>query len=268
MKAQLGDITIGYNDRGKGLPIVFVHAFPLDRRMWSGQEQDLSNKFRIITIDLRGHGESDVPSQPYSLNQAAADVGALLDFLEIERAVFVGLSMGGYVLLALHQLSAHRIQGLVLADTKAQADSREAKQGRLEMARMAFERGPAAIADLMIPRLLSRETIERKQEIVNTVRAMIECNPVGGITGDLQAMSERADSTPLLASIACPTQVIVGELDVATPLTDARLLADRIPHAQLAVIPAAAHLSNLEQPEAFNRVVESFASQIGNASRI
>src|SRR5215203_3831557 len=155
MKAQLGDITIGYSDRGKGLPIVFVHAFPLDRRMWSGQEQDLSSKFRIITIDLRGHGESDVPSQPYSLNHAAADVGALLDFLGIERAVFVGLSMGGYVLLTLHQLSAHRIQGLVLADTKAQADSPEAKQGRLEMAKTASQRGPAAIADFMIPRLLS-----------------------------------------------------------------------------------------------------------------
>jgi 3-oxoadipate enol-lactonase len=263
MKARIGDLTIGYSDHGRGLPVVFVHAFPLDRSMWARQEQDLSRNFRIITIDLRGHGESDMPSQPYSLDQAAADVEALLGFLHIERAILVGLSMGGYVLLALHRLSAHRIEGLVLADTKAQADSPEAKQGRLDMAKTASERGQAAIADLMIPRLLSPATINGKPEIVNTLRAMIERNPVAGITADLQAMSERADSMSLLPSITCPTQIIVGELDVATPLPDARLLADRIRHAELAVIPGAGHLSNLEQPEAFNRVVDSFACQIG-----
>jgi 3-oxoadipate enol-lactonase len=114
----------------------------------------------------------------------------------------------------------------------------------------------------MIPRLLAPATVQRRPELVRSVRAMIEGNEVSGIAGDLMAMAERPDSTPLLAGIRCPTQIIVGELDQPTPPADAQLLADRIPGASLAVIPEAAHLSNLEQPDRFNRIVDSFASRL------
>jgi 3-oxoadipate enol-lactonase len=170
--------------------------------------------------------------------------------------------MGGYILLALHRLHVHCIQGMVLADTKAQADTDEAKQGRVQMAETASRQGPAAIADIMIPRLLSPATIQTKKELVHGVRAMIEATSVSAITADLMAMAQRRDSTSLLPSIACPTIVIVGELDIATPVADAALLADRIPAAQLSVIPEAAHLSNLEQPDTFNRLISSFAAQL------
>lgn len=260
---QINNITIGYSDQGTGLPIVFLHAFPLNRTMWATQERLLSLQFRIITIDLCGHGESDAPLWRYTLEQSTDDVRALLDHLEIQRALFVGLSMGGYILFAFYRKYAARVKGLILADTKAQADTEEGKNGRLQLAQIAYKKGPPAIADIMIPKLLSPTTIQTNPDLVQQVRAMIESTQISGIAGDLMAMAERPDSVPLLSQITCPTQIIVGELDQATPPSDSNLMAEQIPHARLAIIPNAAHLSNLEQPEAFNQIVGSFASDLG-----
>jgi pimeloyl-ACP methyl ester carboxylesterase len=262
VQTQVNSITIAYNDQGVGLPIVFLHAFPLNRTMWVAQENALSSQFRIITIDLRGHGESDAPLWRYTLDQSADDVRALLDQLEIKQALFAGLSMGGYILFVLYREYAERVKGLILADTRAQPDTAEGKNGRFQMAQTAYKKGPAAIADLMIPKLLSPSTIQSKPEIVRAVRKMIEGNQISGIAGDLMAMAERPDSVPLLKQVTCPTQIIVGELDQATPPTDATLMANQIPNARLAIIPDAAHLTNLEQPAAFNKIVTTFATDL------
>lgn len=264
MQATLNDITLAYNDTGTGLPIVFLHAFPLNRTMWAEQEAALSSRHRVITIDLRGHGESDAPLWHYSLDQAAEDVRVLLDHLSIRQALFVGLSMGGYILLAFYRMYANQVKGMVLADTKAQADTPEGKAGRFQMAQIAYKQGPSAIADIMLPKLLSPATIQSRPEIVQRVRAMIEGNQISGIAGDLMAMAERPDSVPLLKQISCPTQIIVGELDHATPPADAKLMAEQIPNAKLAIIPNAAHLANLEQPEAFTRLIAEFQSGLKN----
>jgi 3-oxoadipate enol-lactonase len=260
----INGISLAYNDQGKGLPIVFLHAFPLNRTMWAQQEAAFSSRYRIITVDLRGHGASDAPLWHYSLDQTADDVRALLDHLAIKQALFVGLSMGGYILFAFYRKYAKRVKGLVLANTRAQADTPEGKEGRFHMAQIAYKKGPDAIADIMIPRLLSPATIQTRPEIVQKVRTMIKGNQISGIAGDLMAMAERPDSVPLLREIACPTQIIVGELDLATPLSDAELMAARIPGARLAVIPGASHLSNLEQPDRFNQIVRSVASDLAN----
>jgi 3-oxoadipate enol-lactonase len=130
------------------------------------------------------------------------------------------------------------------------------------MAQTAYKKGPSAIADLMIQKLLSPQTIERRPDLVQQVRAMIESNQISGIAGNLMAMAERPDSVPLLSQITCPTQIIVGELDQATPPSDAKLMTDQIPNARLTVIPQAAHLANLEQPEAFNQIVMAFAAEL------
>ena len=262
MHAQINGISLAFNDQGTGLPIVFLHAFPLNRTMWTDQENVLSTQFRVVSIDLRGHGESDAPLWRYTLDQAADDVIGILDQLLIRQAVFVGLSMGGYILFALYRRYADRVKGLVLANTRAQADTVEGKDARFQMAQTAYKNGPLAIADIMIPKLLSPATVQMKRELVRRVRTMIEGNQISGIAGDLMAMAERPDSTPLLQQITCPTQVIVGELDLPTPPSDAKLMADRIPNASLAVIPGAAHLSNLEQPDLFNDIVRTFASKI------
>ena len=262
MQTHVNGITLAYSDRGTGLPIVFLHAFPLNRTMWAPQEQALSSQFRIITIDLRGHGESDAPLWRYTLEQSADDVNAILNHLAIQHALFVGLSMGGYILFEFYRKYAARVKGLVLADTRAQADTEEGKYGRFQMAQIAYKQGPSAIAGLMIPKLLSPQTIQTRLDLVQQVRAMIENNQVSGIAGDLMAMAERPDSIPLLKQITCPTQIIVGELDQATPPSDAKLMADQIPNARLAIITNAAHLTNLEQPEAFNQIVATFAQEL------
>lgn len=264
VQARINGISLAYSDKGTGLPIVFLHAFPLNRTMWTQQEAVLSPQFRVIAIDLRGHGESDAPLWHYTLEQAADDIRALLDHLSIQQAVFVGLSMGGYILLAFYRKYAERVKGLVLADTRAQADTAEGKEGRFQMAQTAYKKGPAAIADIMIPKLLSPVTIQTRPEIVQNVRAMIENNQISGIAGDLMAMAERPDSVPLLKQIACPTQIVVGGLDQATPPSDAKLMAEQIPGARLALIPNAAHLANLEQPEAFNQIIASFVSTLAD----
>ncbi|HMS85260.1 MAG TPA: alpha/beta fold hydrolase [Nitrospira sp.] len=262
MFAQVNGITLAFNDQGIGFPIVFLHAFPLNRSMWTEQENALSSQFRVMTIDLRGHGESDAPLWHYTLDQAADDVRGLLDHLSIKQAVFVGLSMGGYILFAFYRKYAERVKGMILADTKAQADTEDGKRARFEMAQIAYKQGPSAIADIMIPKLLSPGTIQTRPALVQRVRTMIEGNQVSGIAGDLMAMAERPDSIPHLQQIRCPTQVIVGELDVPTPPADARLMAERIPNARLAVIPGAGHLSNLEQPELFNQIVRSLCGTL------
>jgi pimeloyl-ACP methyl ester carboxylesterase len=267
MKTQINGITIAYSDRGTGLPIVFLHAFPLNRTMWAEQEDVLSLRFRVITVDLRGHGESDAPLWRYTLEQSADDVNALLDQLAIQQAIFAGLSMGGYILFAFYRKYAARVKGLILADTRAQADTTEGKDGRFQMAQTAYQKGPTAIADIMIPKLLSPATIQTKPALVQHVRAMIEGNQISGIAGDLMAMAERPDSVPLVKQITCPTQIIVGELDQATPPSESRFMADHIPNASLAIIPGAAHLTNLEQPETFNQIVVAFAAELAKGNQ-
>ena len=260
MLAQVNGMTLAFNDQGSGFPLVFLHAFPLNRSMWTEQENALSSQFRVMMIDLRGHGESDAPLWHYTLDQAADDVCGLLDHLSIKQAVFVGLSMGGYILFAFYRKYAERVKGMVLADTRAQADTEDGKRARFEMAQIAYKRGSSAIADIMIPKLLSPGTIQTRPELVQRVRGMIEGNQVSGIAGDLMAMAQRPDSVPFLQQIHCPTQIIVGELDVPTPPADARLMSESIPNARLAIIPGAGHLSNLEQPDRFNEIVRAFVS--------
>jgi 3-oxoadipate enol-lactonase len=262
VRTQVNGITIAYDDQGTGPSIVFLHAFPLNRTMWAAQERVLSSRFRIITIDLRGHGESDAPLWRYTLDQSADDVCALLDQLAIQQALFVGLSMGGYILFAFYRKYSARVKGMILADTRAQAETNEGKAGRFQMAQIAYKQGPSAIADLMIPKFLSPATIQTRPEIVQNVRSMIEGNQISGIAGDLMAMAERPDAVPLLKQIACPTQIIVGELDQATPPSDATLMAEQIPNVRLALIPNAAHLANIEQPAAFNKILTTFATDL------
>ena len=267
VQAKINGISIAYHDQGNGFPIVFLHAFPLSRRMWAPQEAALAQDFRIVTLDLRGHGESDAPLWHYTLEQAADNVRGLLDHLAIPHAVFVGLSMGGYILFAFYRRYAERVKGLVLADTRAQADTADGKQARFEMAQIAYKQGARAIADIMIPKLLSPATTQTRPELVQQVRTMIEGNEISGIAGDLMAMAARPDSLPLLEQISCPTQIIVGERDLPTPPSDAKLMAERIPDARLTIIPEAAHLTNLEQPALFNETVRSFVSMLASNQR-
>ena len=263
MKAVIEGMTMGYEDHGNGTPLVFIHAFPLSKAMWQPQVDALQHAYRVITIDIGGHGESDIVLWNDSLNDYAKNVICLLDHLGIAQAVFVGLSMGGYTLFSLYRHYANRVHAIVLADTKAQADSEEGKAGRQSMAEVAFKDGASAIAGIMLPKLLAPATIKQRPKIVEHVRQMILQTPTAGIVVDLAAMAARPDSTDLLSAITCPTLVIVGEEDQATPVQESQFIAQRISGATLVTIPQAGHLSNFEQPEAFNQAILSFLQTHG-----
>jgi len=262
VKTTINGMTVAYSDQGKGTPLVFIHAFPLSKVMWQPQVDALEDFYRVITIDLRGHGESDTVLWNDTLDNYAADVIDLLDDFGISQAIFIGLSMGGYVLFSIYRNYANRVKAMVLADTRAQSDSEEGKAGRRSMAQIAFNDGASAIADLMLPKLLTPSTMKHHPKIVEQVRQMILQTPTAGIIVDLMAMAARPDSTDLLRTISCPTLVIVGEEDQATPVAESQYLTNRIPNSTLVTIPAAGHLSNYEQPAAFNQALQTFLDNL------
>ena len=261
MKAHINGINLSYTDQGEGVPLVFIHAFPLSSAMWEPQIKQFSQNYRVVAIDLRGHGESDASLWYFTLDDYAKDIHALLTHINIKEATFIGLSMGGYTLFSLYRKFPELVKAMVLADTRAQADSEEAKAGRFAMVQAAFQNGPQAIAEMMIPKILASSTIQHRKDIVDRIQTIILNNQSSGIIVDLMAMAQRPDSTTLLSQISCPTLIIVGEHDVATPPAEAQYMKDRIQDAKLVTIPQAGHMSNLEQSDAFNRALSEFLAE-------
>ena len=261
MIALVGDTEIAFDDIGSGFPVVFIHGFPLNRTMWEPQVTALVAEFRCITIDMRGFGGSAaVP--PYSMDRYADDVAAILDALGIARAVIVGLSMGGYVAFAMWRRHRKRIRGLVLADTRAVADTEDAIERRRDMIAAAESQGATAIANAQIAGLVGRTTRDKRPDIYDATHRMIAQTSVAGIVGALEALIERPDSTPTLSTIDVPTLIIVGDEDVITPPKEARKLQDAIPRSRLEVLKGAGHLSNVERPAAFNTVMTEFLGSL------
>jgi len=258
MKATLNGIQLAFEDQGKGLPIVLLHGFPLNLKMWDPQVKELSPYFRVIALDLRGHGGSDAPMWHYTMEIFCEDIIGLLDFLRIEQAIMVGLSMGGYILFNLYRKYPERVKGLLFADTRASADTPEVRAGRFHLAQTAYQKGIQSVADAMIPKLLGASTMKNRAHVVEEVRKIITANSVAGIIGDLMAMSERFDATPLLPKIKCPTLVVVGDEDMATSPEEVKRWSSCIPGARFETIPKAGHLSNFENPDAFNRICLRF----------
>jgi 3-oxoadipate enol-lactonase len=264
MKIPVNNTYLAYDDHGIGQPILFLHAFPLNRYMWQGELMSLlsDERYRLVALDWRGFGESEITTPVSTMQLFADDVAGLMDSLGIQQAVLCSLSMGGYVAFAFLRKYPQRVSGLILADTRPGADTPDAQVNRENVARIAETQGIGAIADLQVPRLLSEYTRQHHPEVEMRVRQMIEAATVQGIAAASRGMAQRADSIDLLAGITCPTLVIVGEQDTLTPPTLAQEYAAQIPGAQLVVIQHAGHLSNLEQPEAFVEAVRGFLGSI------
>lgn len=258
MKIKLNGIDIDYKDEGEGLPIIFIHAFALNQTMWEAQMVDLKNHYRVISLDSRGFGNSDITKEPSLMSRMAADMRELMRALSIDKAVLVGLSMGGYVALAFCREYPEAVRALVLADTRATADTEEARANRLRSAEKAEREGATAIADETTPKLLGKTTLETKPELVKRVHAIQASNSPVGIAAAQRGMAARQDSTDLLPKINVPTLVIVGEEDTLTPPAEAEAIHKGIAHSQLRRIERAGHLSNMEQPEAFNKALRDF----------
>ena len=261
MIALLDGLEVGYDEGGSGTPVLFIHGFPHNRTLWTPQLQGLTIQARCIAPDLRGFGETTVAA-PYSMERYADDLALLLDVLHIDRAVVAGLSMGGYIAFAMWRQHPQRVRGLVLCNTRPGADSAEAREKRRGMMALARERGSAAIADAMMTGMLGKTTRERRPEITNSVHRMISSSPVEGVVGALQAMMERPDSTPTLATINVPTLIVTGDEDTIIPVDEARAMHAAIRGSSLEIISGAGHLSNLERPAAFNHVFSEYLAKL------
>lgn len=269
MKTQINNISLAYDDRGVGLPVIFLHAFPLNQQMWAGELQALleDQHYRLIALDWRGFGESELTSSAVkpvisSMTMFADDVTGLMDHLGIQQAVLCGLSMGGYAAFAFARKYPERLRGLILADTRPGADTPEAQANRENVAQLAESEGPGKIADLQLPRLISDYTRQHHPEVERRVRQLIDSATPQGIAAASRGMAERVDSTEMLAHISYPTLVLVGEEDALTPAQASRDYAAQIPGVQFVSIPHAGHLSNLEQPRAFIQAVRQFLSTL------
>ena len=264
MITLVDNVEVGYDDVGtvqSGYPLVFLHAFPLNRTMWEPQVSAFVAENRCISVDARGFGETTT-NPPFSMARYADDVVGVLDALGIDRAVVAGVSFGGYMAFAMWRKHADRIRALVLAGTHAGADTPEQVARRLEMIEIAKTQGSTAIANLQITGVMGKTTRDRQPDTYDAVhRMMAQTNP-DAIVGALQAMIDRPDSTPLLWSINVPTLIVVGEEDALTPPKMARAMHEGIRGSRLEILSEAGHLANIERPAAFNAVLSEFLSSL------
>lgn len=261
---RIDDIQMAYTDTGMGRPVVLIHGYPFNRTLWNEQVAALSASYRVIAPDLRGFGESDASDGAATMNRLAQDVSLLLDHLGITRATISGLSMGGYVALAFYKQFPSRVRALVLADTRAQADTEEAKQTRAQHAEKALTEGMAGIADIMLPKMLTPETVSKRPEIVKRVRDMMLKTKPEGAAAALRGMAEREDQTDLLPKISVPTLILAGAEDAITPVADSEKMHHAIAGSRLVVLENAGHVSNLERTEQFNQALLDFQKEISN----
>ena len=259
---RIDDIQLAYDDVGVGPAVVLIHGYPFNRSMWNEQTEALTSRFRVVTPDLRGLGESDTSEGPATMDRMAQDVAALMDQLRIDQAVIGGLSMGGYVALAFVKQFPARVKALVLADTRAQADTEEGKQTRSQQADKALAEGMAGIADAMLPKLLTPETVSKRPEVVKRVRDMMLKTKPQGAASALLGMAEREDHSDFISTIRVPTMILVGREDAITPVADSEKMKSQIATSHLVVIDNAGHVSNLEQTERFNFALLKFLDRV------
>jgi len=260
---MLSDVNICFEQHGSGPPLLFIHGYPLHRQLWEGQWNALADAYQVIAPDLRGHGESESGVSPHTMQNLAQDCFDLLEKLGISASLYVcGLSMGGYIAMAMLRLHPERIAGLILTATRSAADTPEGKANRDKSILLAQAQGAKPIIDSMLPRLLSPKSLESRPEIVQTAHEIMSSISVNTIIKDLLGLKERPDSTSLLAASAQPTLIIHGADDQIVPLAEAQTLQKTIPGAQLTILPDAGHLLNLETPGLFNAAIRQFIRKI------
>ncbi len=260
MKAELNSISINYIERGPkdGLPLVLIHGFPFSLEMWEPQIQIFSEKYHTVAYDIRGHGSSGVGDGQYTIDFFVDDLLALLDHLGIEKAVLCGLSMGGYIALRTVERSPERVRGIILSNTRSESDSNEAKIRRSNAVRMIKLRGVREFAEDFVKSVFSKETLQSRPEIVEMIKRIILKTSPLGICGTQLAIASRTDSTPMLPVLKIPSLILVGEHDILTPPSAAQAMHEKIAGSELHIIPGAAHMSNLENTERFNMLVDEF----------
>ncbi len=260
MKIAANGIEVHYTLTGEGPLVTLSHSLGCNLSMWDEQVRALSVRYRVLAFDTRGHGQSSAPPGPYTLEQMAEDVRGLFEALGIRQTHFVGLSMGGMIGQVLALAHPALVQSLTLCDTTSRYPGNvwPVWQERIETVE---KKGMEAVADATLQRWFTAPFRARRPDVVSRIRAAILATPTQGYIGSCHAVP-KINVTDRLGAIRCPALVIVGEEDPGTPVDMARTIHAALPSAELAILRSASHLSNVEQPEEFNKVLLGFLDRV------
>jgi pimeloyl-ACP methyl ester carboxylesterase len=261
-RIKSGDAEIVYQVLGAGPSVVLLHPFPANHDFWLPVTNALAARYRLILPDLRGHGDSDLGEGPATMEKHAADIFHVMDDADVGRAPLIGVSIGGYVLFEFWRKHRARVAALGLCNTKAPADSSEARAARLQAANEVIERGTEPFFKSMIPRLLGKTTRETRPDLVEGALRMMRKMSPEDVAQVQRGMAERPDSVDTLKTINVPTLVVTGEEDALTGFNEAQRMHQHIPNVHLRVLPKAGHYSPWEQPEEAGRVLRKFLDGI------
>jgi len=266
--ATINGASIFYVEDGdpSSFPVIFVHGFPFNHKMWIEQLETTGRLYHAIAYDIRGHGESYVGDGQFTIEGHVDDLFALLDHLSLKKVVVVGLSMGGYVALRALEREQDRFVAAVLCDTRSEADSNDAKLKRFANIALVKKEGSAAFAEKFLQVLFAPRSFEAQPEKVRLIREIITKTSPLSIAGTLLALAARTDTTASLSTIKIPTLILVGELDQITPPAAAEAMHERILGSELHIVPHAAHMSNLENTEFFNEKLLYFLKRVTSGS--
>ena len=259
LSIAVNDFNLSYDDVGEGsIPIIFLHGFPFDKTMWQVQLEFLKSSYRLIACDIRGFGKSTDEESPLSMDLFADDLIQFIDNLNIEKAIICGLSMGGYIALNAMKRFPDRFDALILCDTQCIADTAEAKEKRFKAIKDIEEDGVFDFNEGFIKKVFHKDSIENKKELVRDVRNVVFSNSDHVMKQGLLAIAERSETCSILNEINVPTLILCGREDEVTPLVQSEMMHAAVEGSELRVIDNAGHVSNLEQPDEFNKYLLDF----------
>jgi pimeloyl-ACP methyl ester carboxylesterase len=250
-------VQLHYEESGQGMPVVMLHGFPFEHTIWNAQRAALSNSYRVITPDLRGHGQSPYSTGTYTMDLLAGDVIALLDRLGIDRAVWVGHSMGGYITMAALRSAPERISGAAFVTTHPRADTPSRQLQRRESADVVMQQGPSTVAMSMLATLFA-SGVEGGSPMAQGIYDMMVKTSPEGVAGSLLGMADRMDSTDSLRNVTVPTIVIAGSEDGIIKQDMIQDLLAALPRADLVQIEGAGHLPMIERPDETTAALRRF----------
>lgn len=263
LKIEANGITMSYDDFGhSSIPVILIHGFPFNKASWQPQIDFLQMTKRVIAYDIRGFGDSMANDDEVSMDVFADDLIKLMDTLKIEKSIICGLSMGGYIVLNAVSRFPERFEAIILCDTQSVSDTSEIKEKRNATIKQIESDGLFDFADNFVSSVLSEKSLSSKKQLVNELKSTILSTPVKTITNTLLSLAERREMREHIKNISIPTLVLCGIEDAVTPVDQSSFMIKQIPNSTLHSINGAGHLSNLEQPEIFNKHLGDFVSKI------
>jgi len=264
---EVNNFTISYNDVGEGkIPVIFLHGFPFDKSMWKGQLDSLNSSYRLIACDIRGFGKSTDEETPLSIDLFSEDLIAFLDKLNIKKAIVCGLSMGGFIALNAIKKFPERFEALILCDTQCIADTTEVKENRYKAIDQINRDGVSIFNEKFIKSVFHPNSLTNKTELVENLSTVVFTNSKEIIIAGITALAGRPETCSSLSAIGIPTLIICGREDSVTPLVQSEFMHEHIEGSNLKIIDNAGHVSNLEQPDEFNKYLRNFLNSLDSVS--